>query len=284
MSTKLTVAFGLFLGAASLGIIAPAEASLIGRVSINPEVNGGVILEGIGLTAPNSQNPLTNIDFTPPENGGVGGVIEINAPTDSDFRPFIGWTGNFKDLVFPAGVCTECEKTGAVIPNLPPNTPFNPSGNPTPPVLEFARIDDVGFGSDVPGSGGFVFDLLSFGNPVYTEASTPEGTTTTISISAFAQARKLDENGNITNDLPSLGTGNLSADFAGLTADEVRALFDEPGEIPLDTNGNPIEFPYSSEWVFAKPNVPESSNTVGLIALGFAGATMAFAKKRKQNL
>lgn len=244
------------LGVASLAVVAGANSAqaatlqgLQGRVGINPPtpiggVETGVIFIGTGQEDPNG-NPLTDFDFVPPEGGGNGAVVEINAnplPTgENDFAPFVGAAGTAQDLT---------------VAQLLPIT----TGNATlPNFIQFP--------------GAFSITLTEVNFPEYSF----DGAGTTVSLGV--QGDFID----LSNGAVSQGVGTFSVDFAGLTPDETRALFDEPGEVPDQFNPGT----WSSNWVVtAAPHnvgvVPESSNLLGLLVMGLGGATMLLRKSKLQ--
>lgn len=261
------------IGILSLGLVSnvrPAEAlALEGGVSFTPipELGSGVVFEGTGFFGPDTGEPLTNIDFTNPSLGGSGQIVQLSAgtPPPDDFAPFIGWTGEITDLAFPEAICNVCivdAPPAAIFPNFP-----NPGD--TPPVEPFIVIDTQPDGS--PGTG-FTISLDSISEPIYEETIDPitGNFSTTVSLGVTSTAT------NLTDGAVSFGSGTLSADFAGLSANQVRASLDEPGEITLPNS-------YSSTFVF-RADIPEPSSMIGLVAFGLASAGFLRGRKKQKQL
>jgi hypothetical protein len=247
----------LSLGIASLAVLAGASsaqaASLEGRFGINPPtipgVQTGISFTGTGQSATNADGdivPLTDLDFVPPSGGGNGAVVEINAnpgPTgENDFVPFIGQTGTALDLTVAQLL------------------PITQGATTLPNFIE------------IPGS--FSIELTGAELPLYSF----DNSGTTVSIGVGINVRNLADG---SGDLSS-GVGTFSVDFAGLTIDETKALFDEPGETPDQFNPGT----WSSNFVVAEVHnnvvVPEASNLLGLLAIGLGGATMLVRKNKFQ--
>jgi len=160
-----------------------SEAGLEGTVNFIPlEQPGGLRLEATRYRAPNG-DPLTNLDFVPPNQQGVGSLFTLNTGAGSDFAPFQGWIGSIKDLAFPEYI------TGGNASPFP-----NPDA---PRVKDFIRITTppTGGGPTVTVNGievsGFVMDANFATFPEYLERPT----TTTIAIGAELQGYLLDKNG-----------------------------------------------------------------------------------------
>lgn len=259
MSHKLYLSLGIASLAALVGASSSQAAALDGRVGVNPFNEGGqpagLNIIGTGLTAPNG-DPLTSFDFVPPEDPGLpsggttGAVIELNANQReggrNDFAPFVADTGTIQDL--------SIEEIGAINAGTP--------------------LDDF-----ILTPGAFSFQLAQVNFPVYTD--TTEGTT--VSVGVEGTFFNLSDGSNDA----SPGIGTFSVDFAGLDPDEVRALFDEPGELSEDFSPTT----YSSNFVATEEDVPppppgervpEASNLLGLLVVGFGGATMLMRKSKLQ--
>lgn len=255
MKLKSYISLGIASAAAVLsGANAAEAAALQGRVGINPvNDNGdaaGVNLIGTGITGPNG-NPLTVFDFVPPEDpntlvtgGSTGAVIELNAN------------------------------------NLDPTDPNTPNDF-APFITDTGTIQDLGLEEitditaieefiSIPGA--FSFQLESLNFPEYTF----DGGGTTVSVGVTGTFFNISDGTNDASD----GVGTFSVDFAGLEPEQVRALFDEQGEISEAFNPTT----WSSNFVATAeqpPNgvVPESSNLLGLLVIGLGGATMLVRKK-----
>lgn len=246
------LAVGLTLGLASNA----NAAALQGRVGVNPlnqgGVEAGVNLIGTGVIDPNG-NPLTDFDFVPPEdgnpivNGGTtGAVIGLNAnPSDTSNPP---GSNDFQPFVTEEGTIQD---------------------------LTLAEIQAVNSGSALdefilfPDAFSFQLEQVNF--PEYTF----DGDGTTVSIGVEGTFFNLSDGSNDASN----GVGTFSVDFAGLEPDEVRELFDEPGE--LSSQFNPTT--YSSNFVATANNnnnvvVPEASNLLGLLVIGLSG--FAIARKK----
>jgi hypothetical protein len=246
------------LGAASLAVLAGASsaqaAALEGRFGINPPtpvggVETGIVFTGTGIEAPNG-NPLTNLDFVPPNQGGFGAVVEINANPapngEDDFQPFVGQTGTADDLTVQQLIDVS-------------------SSNPLNNFIE------------IPGSFSVALTDVEFPEYSFDESGT------TVSIGVSIDVFNLSDG---SNDVSS-GVGTFSVDFAGLTPDETRALFDEPGETPEEFNPGTwsSNFVVTAEDVPPPPPgevVPEASNLLGLLVFGLGGATMLLRKNKFQ--
>lgn len=253
--SKISIlAIGLTLGFAGNS----NAAALQGRVGINPVNQGGlaagVNLIGTGVTDPNG-NPLTDFDFVPPEdgnplvNGGTtGAVIELNANPVNLSNP----TSPNDFLPFVTDEGTIKDLTLAEIQAV----------NGGAPLEEFLLIPDA-----------FSFRLEQVNFPQYTFNNTG----TTVSVGVEGTFFNLSDGSNDT----SSGVGTFSVDFAGLEPDEVRNLFDEPGE--LSSEFSPTT--YSSNFVAIANDddtgvvVPEASNLIGLLVIGLSGAG-AIARKK----
>ena len=242
---------------------------LAGRLGFNPSgTPGAVRLEGTNYVDA-AGNPLTNIDFTPPIGGPNGNIITIDAPSGSDFEAFEGWKGTISDLYIPP-----FDNGGVAFPS-----------DANPRVRDFIVIDQR---SGARGNGvvdgaelsGFAMDFVYLDFPVYTAV----GGSTAVSLPWELQVYKLDANGNriedqnqgLPNDYtqiyPNKVQGAISATFAGLSPDEVRALFDEPGEFSetftYDINLESI--PLSK--VFPQNVVPEPTTILSSLLLFGGGA------------
>jgi hypothetical protein len=233
-------------------------AALQGRVGINPPthmegVPSGVVFTGTGIVDPNG-NPLTDFDFVPPNGGGVGAVVEINANPfqgSNDFEPFVGDMGKIIDVS-----ASQLLAVGGL------DTNFNPTGTPTP-IPDFINVPDA-----------FSFTLEKVGLPQYSFDSDLGSTTVTIGVGGkFVNLAdgSLDE---------SDGLGTYSVDFAGKTIAETKALFDEEGEVPSEFNPGT----WSSNFVASADDVPpevvpEASNLLGLLLIGFGGVSLLIRKK-----
>ena len=253
MKLKSYIALGVASAAVLGGANAAEAAALQGRVGINPPSpaegeESGVIFIGTGITVDNDEGqtvPLTNFDFVPPVEGGVGTVVELNAnplPTgEDDFAPFVGQTGEILDL-----------DAAALTPG-----DF--------PIEDFINIP-----------GAFSASLTSVDFPVYSE----DDGGTTVAIGVGAQFINLsDGSGDV-----STGVGTFSVDFAGLSIAETQALFDEDGEIPEQFSPGTwsSNFVVTAEEDVTPPGptpVPEASNLLGLLVIGFGGASMLIRKK-----
>lgn len=239
----------VFLSTVSAGMLAhidAAQAALLGGVSFSPvpAVDSGVLFSGTGVNAPGTINPLTDIDFTPPIDGGNGIIVELSAgvPEPDDFLPFIGEEGTIQDVTV-----AESE-----------------SITPTSPLVGFINIPNA-----------FRFDLENIGFPSY-DGGGGDGTTISIRVEGkFVQL--FDDPETLENDIGSvsIGVGTFSADFAGLSIDETRALFDEPGE-QFGPNS------YSATFVATEQAIPESSNLVTLLGLGLIGGVMIIRQRKHQ--
>lgn len=247
---------GLAVASASLlSNVNPAQAAaLTGRVFVNPAVGGGVIFEGSGQTAPGG-SPLTGFDFLPPENGGTGAVLELNAssndtppvtcPGGSNFCQYVGGVGTINDLSI--GDLTSLPNDNFIVIN---------------------KDGSVGGGTGVA----FEFDLVDLAFPSYVESTLPDGTvSTTVSLAFEGIFTHVGDGSNDT----SFGIANVSADFEGFNIAQTQALFDEDGE-----DFGPINYSIS---IRASANIPESSNIVGLLAFGLVGSAFVIGK-RKKNL
>lgn len=234
-------------------------AALQGRVGINPptptgqEEPAGVVFTGTGIIAPNG-NPLTDFDFVPPTDGGVGAVVELNAnPFEgfNDFAPFVGAMGKIKDVT-----ATELLAVNGV------DATFTPTGEFTP-ILDFIKVDDA-----------FSFTMKHIGLPQYSFDEELGSTTVTVGVSGkFINLSdgSLDE---------SDGLGTFSVDFAGKNIPQTKALFDEPGEVPPEFNPGT----WSSNFVATASDnpteaVPESSNLLSLLIIGCGGVSLLVRKK-----
>lgn len=248
------VAIGLTLGFASNS----NAAALQGRVGINPVNQGGlaagVNLIGTGVTDPNG-NPLTDFDFVPPEdgnplvNGGTtGAVIELNANPVNSSNPTS--PNDFLPFVTDEGTIKDLTLTEIQ------------AVNGGAPLEEFLLLPDA-----------FSFRLEQVNFPQYTFNNTG----TTVSVGVEGTFFNLSDGSNDE----SSGVGTFSVDFAGLEPNEVRALFDEPGE--LSSAFSPTT--YSSNFVALANNddtgvvVPEASNLLGLLVIGLSGASVITRKK-----
>ncbi|MDJ0534316.1 MAG: hypothetical protein QNJ70_17855 [Xenococcaceae cyanobacterium MO_207.B15] len=257
------------LGAVSVGAVsilasatAAHAAALEGRFSIAPfNENGqdaGVNFIGTGITFSDG-DPLTEFDFVPsvdvvdngmggfelPGGGTTGAIIELNATplnplnpdtSPNDFSAFVSDIGTIQDL------------------GLDELLDINNNGNP---LADFIVIDDA-----------FSFELAFVEEPEYT--NTGSGTTVSVGV-----------RGTVTNLFDgsfdeSFGVGTFSVDFAGLNPNQVRGLFDEPGE--LSEALSPTS--YSANFV-VREAVPESSNVLGLLALGLGGIAFIANNKRR---
>lgn len=248
------LAIGLTLGLANNS----NAAALQGRVGINPfnqgDLAAGVNLIGTGVTDPDG-NPLTDFDFVPPEdgnplvNGGTtGAVIELNANPVNTSNP--ASPNDFLPFVAEEGTIKD---------------------------LTLAEIQAIGGGAPleefilVPGAFSFQLEQVNF--PQYTF----DGSGTTVSIGVEGKFFNLSDG---SNDASS-GVGTFSVDFAGLEPDEVRALYDEPGEL----SGEFAPTTYSSNFVAIANDddtgviVPEASNLLGMLVIGLSGVS-AIARKK----
>ena len=249
MNLKSYIALGAASAAILGGANAASAAALQGRVGINPPSpapgeQSGVIFIGTGITVDNDEGqtvPLTNFDFVPPVDGGVGTVVELNAnplPTgENDFAPFVGQTGDILD--FEAAALTPGDF----------------------PVEDFINLP-----------GAFSVSLTSVDFPVYSE----DDGGTTVAIGVTGDFINLADG---SNDV-SQGVGTFSVDFAGLTIAETQALFDEPGEIPEQFSPGTwsSNFVVTAQPPGVTP-VPEASNLLGLLVVGLGGASMLIRKK-----
>ena len=252
--SKISIlAVGLTLGLASNS----NAAALQGRVGINPLNQGGlaagVNLIGTGVTGPDG-NPLTDFDFVPPEdgnplvNGGTtGAVIELNANPVNTSNPTS--PNDFEPFVAEEGTIQDLTlaETQAV--------------NSGAPLEEFILV---------PGAFSFQLEQVNF--PQYTSDSSG----TTISVGVEGTFFNLSDG---SNDASS-GVGTFSVDFAGLNPDEVRELFDEPGE--LSEQFSPTT--YSSNFVTIAPTpdtatTPEPGSILSLLAVGLIGSGSVFKRK-----
>lgn len=260
----------LSLGAASIAVLAGAgaanAAALQGRVGINPPSNqgqSGVIFRGTGIEVPAALNPdtppLTDFDFVPPNNGGVGAVVEINANPfqgSNDFLPFVNQTGTIKDVTAEQLLAT---------------VGFDTSFNSIPEV-------DIPEFINLPGSFSFTLESTSFPQYTFTPVNPSNlalGGDTTVSIGVTGTFINLSDGSLDESD----GVGTFSVDFAGKTIAETQALFDEPGEVPIEFNPGT----WSSNFVAVEnniPTVPEASNLLGLLVIGLGGASMLIRKKQ----
>jgi hypothetical protein len=240
----------------TVGLASDADAAALqGRVGINPptpihSVASGVVFTGTGIVDPNG-NPLTDFDFVPPTGGGVGAVVELNAnPFQgfNDFAPFVGEMGTITDV-----------KASQLLGLNGLDANFNPTGTPTP-IPDFINIPDT-----------FSFTLEDISLPQYSFDSDLGSTTVTIGVAGkFVNLSdgSLDE---------SDGLGTFSVDFAGKTIAETKALFDQPGEVPSEFNPGT----WSSNFVASNEDVvvPEASNLLGLLLIGFGGVSLLIRKK-----
>lgn len=156
-----------------------STAGLEGTVNFIPlDQPGGVRLEATPFTDPDLE-PLTNIDFVPPDRQGVGALFTVNTGTGSDFAPFQGWIGSIKDLAL----------TGSN------GSPFPNPANPRVKDFIFINTSPTGGSSTVTVNGievsGFVMDLNLVEFPNYI----PRGTTTTIALGVELQGYLLDDKG-----------------------------------------------------------------------------------------
>ncbi|GAB4528792.1 MAG: hypothetical protein Tsb0014_10350 [Pleurocapsa sp.] len=234
---------GLLTAGFLTGVSSAQAAALTGGVSFRPGDDGGVILTGTGVTDPDG-DPLTDFDFVPPVGGGTGVIVELNSgtPGPNDFEPFEGFSGAITDLTLA--------QTALISPD-----------NPLVGFIDIAN--------------GFRFDLEQISFPDYSTTSVGSIITgTTVSIGVSGQFVNTSDG---SNDV-SRGVGSFSVDFAGQTPDQVRALFDQGGEV-FGPNS------YSATFVaFEQPiAVPESSNVVALLALGLGGATLIKRKNKLAN-
>ena len=253
MKLKSYISLGIASAAVLGGANAASAAALQGRVGINPPspVGGeqsGVILTGTGFNIPGTDLPATDFDFVPPEGGGTGAIVELNAnplPTgENDFQPFVGFTGDIQDVT--ALEINDVVTGGDTIPN-------------------FITIDDA-----------FSVTLTDVEPSEYTF----DGSGTTVSIGVTGDFINLSDG---SNDI-SQGVGTFSVDFAGLTIAETQELFDEAGEIPEGfTPGTwSSNFVVTAEEDVTPPGptpVPEASNLLGLLVIGLGGASMLVRKK-----
>ena len=256
MKLKSYISLGIASAAVLGGANAASAASLEGRVGINPPnpVNGigsGVILTGTGFDIPGTDLPATDFDFVPPENGGTGAVVELNANPlntgENDFAPFIGDLGDIQDVT--ALEINQVLTGGETIPN-------------------FINIPDA-----------FSVTLTDVEPSEYTF----DGSGTTVSIGVVGDFINLSD---ASNDV-SQGVGTFSVDFAGLTIAETQELFDEAGEVPEGfTPGTwSSNFIVTAEEEDVTPPppgptpVPEASNLLGLLVIGLGGASMLVRKK-----
>ena len=161
-----------------------STAGLEGTINFVPlEQPGGLRLEATGLTDPDG-NPLTNLDFVPPERQGRGSLFSVNTGRGSDFEPFQGWIGQITDLYIPG---TTTETVGQPIPN-----PENPR------VENFIVVNQApaGGSSIVTVNGievsGFAMDLNLLEFPIYS----PRPTSTTVSLGLELQGYLLDASGD----------------------------------------------------------------------------------------
>lgn len=248
---------GLTVGFAS----SSQAAALQGRVGINPlNQNGlaaGVKLIGTGVVDTNG-NPLTSFDFVPPDdgnplqNGGTtGAVIELNAnPIDS-----VNPTSPNDFLPFVTDSGTIQDLTLAEIGVI----------NGGAPLDDFILVPDA-----------FSFQLEQVNLPEYSF----DGGGTTVSIGVKGTFFNLSDGSNDT----SSGVGTFSVDFAGLEPDEVRELFDEPGEIPAGFS----PATYSSNFVAIAPTpdtatTPEPASILGLLVVGLMGSGSVFKRQNSSQ-
>lgn len=244
----------------TVGLASNANAAALqGRVGINPptpmgeEAPSGVVFTGTGIIDPNG-NPLTDFDFVPPTGGGVGAVVELNANPFkgfNDFAPFVGAMGEIKDV-------TALELLG--VNGL--NATFTPTGTPTP-IPNFINVPDA-----------FSFTLGKVGLPQY--SFDPDLGSTTVTVGVSGKFINLSDGSLDESD----GLGTFSVDFAGKDITATKALFDEPGEVPPEFNPGT----WSSNFVATAPDnpteaVPESSNLLGLLIIGFGGISLLVRKK-----
>lgn len=255
--SKISIlAVGLTLGLASNS----NAAALQGRVGINPVNQGGlaagVNLIGTGVTDPNG-NPLTDFDFVPPEdgnpllNGGTtGAVIELNANPVNTSNPTS--PNDFLPFVTEEGTIQDLTlaETQAIV-----------GGAPLEDFILF------------PGAFSFQLEQVNF--PQYTF----DGSGTTVSVGVEGTFFNLSDGSNDA----SVGVGTFSVDFAGLEPDEVRELFDEPGE--LSNQFSPTT--YSSNFVATAPTpprpTPEPGSILSLLAVGLIGSGSVFKRKNRSH-
>ncbi|VEP14442.1 exported hypothetical protein [Hyella patelloides LEGE 07179] len=253
MGLRTYISLGVASVATLSGAGAAQAAALQGRVGINPPSptpggeQTGVVFTGTGITvgdvdpnAPDPTRPLTDLDFVPPEGGGTGPVVELNANPfngSNDFAAFVGQTGDIRDLPFA--------DTVDLINN---------------PIPDFIVLDNA-----------FSVTLTSLQFPEYTF----DGTGTTVSLGVTGDFINLSDG---SNDV-SFGTGTFSVDFAGLSIAETRALFDEPGETPDQFNPGTWSSNWVVEGE-EHENIPEASNLLGLLAVGLGGAFVLARKKK----
>jgi hypothetical protein len=259
-----------------------ATAGLEGRVNFSPlGTPGGVILQGTGFETPDG-NPLTDIDFTPPEGQNIGRMFVVEAGPGSDFQAYSDWTGTIKDLALD-GV------NGSPFPGDFGN------GQSLPRIKDFIRVtNSVPGGGDgiVDGeqTGGFAFDAVLAEFPEYVS----DGPfTTRVTIGATLQAYKLDTNGNRIeeqvglpnnfNVLANGATGTFAATFPSeIDGVPIRELFDEASDLPLSGFGYDINIittpdsrPYTEDTV-----IPEPTTILSSLLLFGGGALKLNRRKR----
>ena len=236
----------------STGVLTAVEPVQALTLTPGSTVNiaGDITLEGIpGLFASNGE-PLSTLDFLffdDPQpafpNGaanGFGGEFVVTGGTLSfesiDPPPFS--TGFIKDL-----------PTSLMMPI---------TGEDFAPTEDFLLFPDVD-GSPV------TFDLELLADPVYTTS----GNSTSVTIGAT---------GNFDTDMQTDVPGEFifAAEFANISADEVRALLASGGTLSNESN--------SGNGIVGEIQVPEPSSMISLIALGLAGAGFLTGKKKQKQI
>lgn len=260
-------------------VVMPASsadtAGLRGSFNFTPlEAPGGVKIQGTGFVDPDG-DPLTNLDFLPPEGQGIGQIITINAGVGSDFQAYQGWKGVIKDL----------RLTGTN------GVPFPGPNNPR--ITDFIRVnqpDPDGSGVvDGVRTGGFALDAVFAGFPEYQPAGPFN---TRVTISSQLQAYKLDTNGKrIEEQIPittippgvkvfaNAATGTFAATFPGDPA-TVRALFDNPNDPPVTASYDvSINVTPDSRFIPAS-EIPEPTTIISSLLLLGGGAFKLNRRKR----
>jgi len=250
-------------------------AGLRGSFNFTPlEAPGGVKIEGTGFVDPDG-DPLTNLDFLPPEGQGVGQIITINAGIGSDFQAYQGWKGVIKDL----------RLTGTN------GVPFPNADNAR--IRDFIRVnqpDPDGSGVvDGDQTGGFAIDAVLIGFPQYQPAGSFN---TRVTIATTLQAYKLDTSGNrIEEQIPiptipeglrvfaNAATGTFAATFPGDPA-TVRELFDDPSDPPVTASYDVSINVTPDSRVILQSEIPEPTTILSSLLLLGGGAFKLNRRKR----
>jgi len=264
-------------------VVMPASsadtAGLRGSFNFTPlEAPGGVKIQGTGFVDPDG-DPLTNLDFLPPEGQGIGQIITINAGVGSDFQAYQGWKGEVKDLRLTG-------TNGVYFPGFP--------NADNARIRDFIRVNQDSPDGDgkVDGvqTGGFALDAVFAGFPQYQPAGPFN---TRVTISAQLQAYKLDTSGKrIEEQIPittipkavnvfaNAATGTFAATFPG-TPNQVRALFDDPSDPPVIASYDvSINVTPDSRIIRQDDVIPEPTTILSSLLLLGGGAFKLNRRKR----